>query len=195
MNRMQMQQNLINTFHQHNYYPANINQIPRITLQMPVVHNANITVSFPGYKSRGRNSYDYLVQLNGASVAHLDIMHEIYGQIINNPGDAQVMENLLIDISNNWENINLAPYRGLNFTFCTLEGFVECICYISIQEEINYPSTSGYDGYKRPFYSYLEALYSAIYNNPAMFQASLARCKANARLVWLPDPNIPYASI
>lgn len=190
-----MLQNLINIFHQNNYYPANINQITRMTLPMPVVYNANITVSFPGYKTRGRNSYDYLVQLNGVSVAHIDIMNEIYNQIMMNPGDAQLMENLLIDIANNWEDLDLMPYRGLIFTFCTLEEFVECICYISIQEEINYPSSSGYDGYKRPFYSYLEALDAAINRNAGMFQIAIARCTSTKRFVPLPNPNIRYGAI
>lgn len=190
-----MQQNLINTFHQHNYFPANINQIARMTLQMPVVHNAYITVSFPGYKARGRNSYDYLVQLNGVSVSHTDIMDEIYGQITNGLGNPQLMETLLIDIANNWEDIDLAPYRALNFTYCTLEEFVECICYISIQEEINYPSTAGYDGYRRPFYSYLEALDAAINRNAGMYQTAVARCTSTRRFVPLPNTNIKYGAI
>lgn len=190
-----MEKYLKNIFLQNNYYPGNIYQISQKTFIVPVVYNAHITVSFPGYKTSHRNSYDYKVELNGRGVTHIDIMNEIYNQILRSPGDAQLMESLLIDIANNWESINLAPYRCLNFTFCTLEEFVECICYISVQEEINYSRQKGYDGYKRPFYSYLEALYSAIYNNPTMFQTSQARCKANVRFVWLPDPNIPYAAI
>lgn len=189
-----MQQYLIGVFQAYGYNPARVNrrQLHTTTVPVPVVHLTNLMISFPGYKSINNGCYDYLVQLHQYNVSHIDIMYEINGQIVRTPQDAQLMQDLLVDIAHNWEDINLALYRRLSFTYFTLEEFVECICYIAMQEEFNYPRPT-FIGYKRPFYSYLEALYAAINGSTQMFNSALIRVKAPGPFVYL--PGIPYILI
>lgn len=195
MNLDQMQSYLMGIFNQYSYNPRGGNVGPLHVNQVPVqcIFNASIEISFPGYKSfSGR--HDYLVKLNQNgnlwNVSHDDIMDEIYATVSQNPALGTIVESLLSDISHNWENINLNNYSSLSFPNLSLDEFVECICYISVQEEINYPTVKGYDGYKRPFYSYLEAVYSA-YSNPIVsFSIAKSRCNSNYR--FNPIEGIPY---
>ena len=189
----QMINYLTNLFAYCSYVPTNVtnrNQLYSNSVQVPVTHAASIVITFPGYKSIRGNTYDYVVSLNGKNIAHADIMDEIYNQIILSPMNANLMENLLADVSNNWENICLSNYQQLQFIRFTLEEFIECICYISVQEEINYPRQKNYDGYKRPFYSYLEAIYAANGSNLVTYSLALSRCNGTKR--FAPLAGIPY---
>ncbi len=198
MNLLQMQNYLLNNFNQNGYYLGNPNNLQFHAVQMNVQCqlNANINVSFPGYKSVG-NTYDYLVELNKNGmlwkVSHEDIMRDIYMVVSQNNQLGPIIEQLLSDISRYWENINVNNYSRLVFPNFSVEEFIECICYISTQEEINYPRSKGYDGYMRPFYSYLEAVYSA-YNQPLVtINNAITRCNAKKR--FTPIQGIPYGNI
>lgn len=61
------------------------------------------------------------------------------------------------------------------------------------QEEINYPRTQNYDGYKHPFYSYLEAIYSSMPNPKLSFVDAVNRCNSNKR--FTPIQGIHYSII
>ncbi len=184
-------------FKYYNYDPKHItnrSQLYTSSIQVPTVHHANIIIDFPGYKSIRGSTYDYCVRLNGIAVSHEDILNEIYHHICMAPENSRLMETLLHDVSQNWENVNLDLYQQLQFVDYTLEEFVESVCYISVQEEINYPREKRYDGYKRPFYSYLEAIYAANGSNLVTYDYAAARCRAkNWRFV--PLPGIPYSII
>jgi len=192
MNLIQMQNYLVLQFKKNSYIYNNANNIPNHTLRIrnaPVVLNANITISYPGTKK----GYDYLVLLNtNWAVSHEDIMNEIVQAINKHNVPFSAIENLLIDISYNWENVNIMNYQNITFDRMTLSEFIETICYISTQEEMNYPREKNYDGYKRPFYSYLEALYST--TKVLTLTKAIIRCKTNSRFSF-DYPSIPYKNI
>lgn len=194
MNLNEMRDYLMELFNYAGYIPSEIvnsNQLLTNEVQVSVAFPADIVIAFPGYKSIRGNTYDYRVSLDGVAVSHEDVMNEIYHYVNTSPENSQLMEALLSDISRNWENINLENYNQLQFPDYTLGEFVECICYISAQEEINYPSQRGYDGYKRPFYSYLEAIYAANGSNRVTYDLAVARCRAKKQR-FIPLVGIPY---
>ncbi len=188
---------LLELFNYCGYIPSKIvnnSQLLTNEVRVPVNFPSEIVIAFPGYKSIRGNTYDYRVSLNGIAISHENIMNEIYHHVKMSPENYHLMEALLRDISQNWENINLNKYSQLQFVDYTLGDFVECICYISVQEEINYPRQRGYDGYKRPFYSYLEAIYAANGSNCVSYEEAIARCRAKKQR-FQPLPGIPYSII
>ncbi|MFR7880672.1 MAG: hypothetical protein ACLU5J_03735 [Christensenellales bacterium] len=47
-----------------------------------------------------------------------------------------------------------------------------------MSREINYPSGNGFDGYRRPFYSYLEGINAASPNPSISINQTISRCNA-----------------
>lgn len=157
-----------------------------------MLYDVNLRILFPGYKSTPFH-VDYLVQLNGCNISHDEIMEELYNYCCSNQNNINTIMELISDISHNWEEIDLNVYKIVEFEKYSLEEFLETICYISAQEEINYPRNKGYEGYKRPFYSYLEAIYAAMNEPVISIEDAISRCKLKAR--FYPKPEIDYTII
>lgn len=154
---------------------------------------ANICIKYPGRKQSG----DYLVKItnsnfNDKAIFHSDIVEELFDMVVANPNLINDYYDFVIDVANSWEHINLQNHPNVYFNNFTNGEMVELMCYISTQEEINYPSTKGYDGYKRPFYSYLEGIYAAIAGPTFPLQAAIVRCKAKVKFQQLQNASIPY---
>lgn len=161
--------------------------------QMPTMFPANIWIEYPGYK----NIRDFVVKFSNNNftnvpIKHSDIVSELYYMVSANPNMINKYYDFVIDVANNWEHINLQNHPNIYFNNFTTEEVVEIMCYISTQEEINYPRTNGYDGYKRPFYSYLEGIYAAIAGPSFPLQAAILRCNAKVRFQQLQNASIPY---
>lgn len=164
--------------------------------QVHTIFPANICIEYPGKKQSG----DYLVKFtnsnfNYQAIFHSDIVEELFDMVVANPNLINDYYDFVIDVANNWEHINLQNHPNICFNNFTNGEMVELMCYISAQEEINYPRTKGYDGYKRPFYSYLEGIYAAIAGPTFTLQDAIDRCEAQVRFQSLPNTSIPYHSI
>ena len=175
-----------------NTVTPNTNNYSKIQ-QMPTVFPANIWIEYPGYK----NIRDFVVKFSNNNFTNVPIKHsyivsELYNIVIANPNLINDYYDFVIDVANNWEHINLYQHPNVFFNNFTNEEMVELMCYISAQEEINYPRTKGYDGYKRPFYSYLEGIYAAIAGPTFTLQDAIDRCEAPVRFQSLPNTSIPY---
>ncbi len=159
--------------------------------------NVSLHIKFPGYKATA-NKPDYLVQLdkNGTStnVSHEDIMCDLYDYVMMAPvANGHLAILLLSEIYSNWEDFDTSKFQPIKFNNFTLEEIIECICYISIQEEINYPQQKGYSGCKRPFYSYIEAIYAGNGSNLITMADAIHRC--NSKLRFSPIPRIKYHDV
>lgn len=161
--------------------------------QMPTVFPASIYIEYPGYK----NIRDFVVKFSNnnyknISIKHSHIVIELYNSVSANPRLFNDYYNFVIDVANNWEHIYLQNHPNIYFNNFTIGEVVEVMCYISTQEEINYPRVRGNDGYKRPFYSYLEGIYAAIASPTFTIQDAVDRCNAKVKFQILPNTNIPY---
>lgn len=161
--------------------------------QMQTIFPANIWIEYPGYK----NIHDFVVKFSNNNffnmpIKHSHIVKELYDSVLANPHLINDYYNFVIDVANNWEHVNLLNHPNIYFNNFTTGEVVEVMCYISAQEEINYPRLRGKDGYKRPFYSYLEGIYAAIASPTFTLQAAIARCNARVRFQGLQNTNIPY---
>lgn len=161
--------------------------------KVTTIFPANIFIMYPGKKQSG----DYLVRFTNncftnAPIEHTHIVKELYDMVLTNPNLIDDYYAFVIDVANNWEHINLQNHPNVYFNNFTNGEMVELMCYISAQEEINYPSSNGFDGYKRPFYSYLEGIYAAIAGPTFTLQAAIVRCNAKVRFQSLPNTSIPY---
>ncbi|HAR57653.1 MAG TPA: hypothetical protein DCR62_02810 [Acholeplasmatales bacterium] len=161
---------------------------------------ANIWIEYPGYKTQG-NICDFRVMFSSSvisyrAISHNEIINELYTSVKLNPNYFSDYYNFIIDIANNWEHINLANHSNISFINFTKEEIIEIICYISCQEEINYPSGNGFDGYRRPFYSYLEGINAASPNPSISINQTISRCNAKRRfLPFVSNAIIPYSQI
>lgn len=170
MTLLEMKDYILKTIYDYDLIHCNKHQYE---VYVKTYFDVKLSISFPGYKTN-RDKVDFLVKLGGLrKVSHEEIFNDLYNLVCKNNELFKGVESFLMDISYYWENIDIKKYSFLNFDNFRLEELIECICYISIQEEINYPSEKGFDGYKRPFYSYLEAIYSA--NNPNTISYDIAR--------------------
>lgn len=84
-------------------------------------YNLNLTIAFPGYKTKFRNNrftYDYRVDLNRIAISHANIVTDIYNKSVQAPELRTDIYNFLIDLAQNGLNINLNNYeRLLNYEF------------------------------------------------------------------------------
>ena len=126
---------------------------------------------------------------NGTTTAlsHTNIITDIYNKIVNGGMSANELRIVLIEISqegvNNIQNIvNLLPYTSVapeqslhdririahgNKTYnhvgnsfdLTVEELLTVIKLVVLQEDINYPIASGYEGRRMPFARYLETIF------------------------------------
>lgn len=191
MTRLEMKKYIVETLYGYDLIDCNFHKYEVI---VNTRFNVNLSIAFPGYKTNN-DKVDFLVKLNGSrKVSHEEIFNDLYNFVCINKELFGIIESLLIDISYNWEDVDINKYIDLNFANFTIEELIECICYIAIQEEINYPSRNGYDGYKRPFYFYLEAIYSAISPNTISYHTAHKRLLSNRR-INLKIYDIPYELI
>lgn len=106
----------------------------------------NLTITYPGKKKKG----DYRLTINGVPPTHTDIVRTIYNYTTSANFD-QVVE-FLDDVYKN----------GLNATSTLFpRSFIEKLFWITLQEEINYPSPQ-YQGRKLPFCRFYEGALSKI---------------------------------
>ena len=110
---------------------------------------SNIIIHYPGYKKNG----DYRLEIQGGTVpSHSDICKILHNLIVNNRYSFSVLEQLLEDI---YENGTLTDYEDRN-----LKYLQNLIFWITLQEEINYPSTNPrYAGRNLAYCRYVEAIY------------------------------------
>lgn len=228
-----MRQQLLNVFNQNNFLQAwNNRQINTLQYQVPNNYNLNLTINYPGMKTRIENnvvvSYDYRVDLNGIAISHANIIVDLYNKASQLRDEAYILENLLLDIAVNGNGFNRNAYVNLNQLQFTLPGpnlinyvatthrnlrksyqvagnqqwnynldeLTNLICWIVLQEDINYPMPR-YQGRRMPFYRYLETLYCA--RNPQDQQHTLAnvieRALSHSRPALWQGCNINYNPI
>ena len=126
---------------------------------------------------------------NGTTTAlsHTNIIADIYNKIVNCGMSADDLKNVLIEISQEGSNniqdiVGRLPYTSATpvQTLCdiirnahgsktynnignsfdlTVEELLTAIKFIVLQEDINYPIKSGYEGRKMPFERYLETIF------------------------------------
>lgn len=107
-----------------------------------------IVINYPGYKHQG----DYRLTVNeGSAPKHEDISIMLYNLISNNIYTFQQLKHFLTDIY----------YNGTNTTYENndLQYLQHLIYWITLQEEINYPRSSGYAGINLAFCRFVEAIY------------------------------------
>lgn len=201
MNLYEMKNYLIKRFEETGYVPGFPSGVHKMTFMPDTVHKANIGIFYPGYKNTsGVKSYDYCVKFHASKydsqfepVTHEKIMENFAAVVYNNPSLTNLAIDLLCDISHSWENVQIEKYNELEFPDFTVGELIECICYIAVQEEINYPQEKNFLGYKRPFYSYLESIYASNGSGIIDFAVAIKRCNSNRRFVGL--SNINYSII
>lgn len=162
------------------------------------IYDVEITISYPGYKATSFFC-DYVVWLNNQfgnrNLSHVDIMNEFYESASNDNQNIELYNEFLIDISKYWEEIDLSKYSRISFPTLSKEEMLEVICYIAAQEEMNYPSRGRCLGYKRPFYSYLEAINAASSTPDITIEEALDRGVSRGSFEKIPTFNIPYSRI
>ena len=104
-----MRQQLLNEFNKSNILQVwNAGQINTLHYQIPNNYNLNLTINYPGKKTKVVNNtikaYDYRVDLNGIAISHANIITDLYNkalQLIQMGSDTRILEDLLIDIAYN----------------------------------------------------------------------------------------------
>ena len=107
----------------------------------------NIEVCYPGKKNQG----DYLLKISGEVLKHSDICKIVATYVLNGILGYEDMIDLLENIYND----------GLQCAETDSEQikYLKCILYwTTLQEEINYPQSDGYEGRRMSFKRYAEAI-------------------------------------
>ena len=159
-----------------------------------------IRICFPGYKATATKP-DYLVQLcrDGVyhSVSHDEIMRDLYDYVIEVPDvNGPKAEQFICSIYRNWENAETSvALEDYHFNHFTPEEMIDSICYIAIQEEINYPQgpPKYYYGSRRPFLAYQEAITAAMKPRVISLEDAIERC--NSRRRFEPIDNVSYSGL
>lgn len=82
-----MRQQLLNEFNKNNILQVwNAGQINTLHYQIPNNYNLNLTINYPGKKTKVVNNtikaYDYRVDLNGIAISHANIITDLYNKAL-----------------------------------------------------------------------------------------------------------------
>lgn len=107
-----------------------------------------IIVNYPGYKKSG----DYKVSLaDGEVPTHADMANLLHDLITSEKYTYEELKDFLIDVYQNGTTTN--------YNNSSLEELKHKIFWITLQEEINYPRSTGKAGINLPYCRYYEAIY------------------------------------
>ena len=146
----------------------------------------NLEICYPGAKSQG----DYLLKVSGKVLKHSAVCIIVASYVLNGTLDYHEMLNLLEEVyAEGWQ------HRERDTTQI---WFLKCILYwTTLQEEINYPQSSGhYEGRRMSFKRYAEAVLatrseSAVTLDNVMYRAD--HWKQSRELLDFPDaPSFYY---
>lgn len=144
-----------------------------------------ITINYPGYKKPG----DYKVSLeNGHVPTHGDISSLLNNLITSGTHTYEELKDFLIDVYQNGTTTN--------YTNSLLEELKHKIFWITLQEEINYPRSTGKAGINLPFCRYYEAIYCTHPESDFNFSDVRTRCTHDGQckpaLYSIPDAPLFY---
>lgn len=146
----------------------------------------NLEIYYPGTKSQG----DYILKVSGKALKHSAVCIIVASYVLNATFDYDEMLDLLEEVyAEGWQHKERDT---------TQMWFLKCILYwTTLQEEINYPQTSGhYEGRRMSFKRYAEAVLATRIDSPVTLDNVMYRAdhwKQSRELLDFPNaPSFYY---
>ncbi|MCC8024867.1 MAG: hypothetical protein LIP16_06155 [Clostridium sp.] len=147
----------------------------------------DISIHYPGYK--GRN--DYRLSINGGGApSHKEISRILYTAITEKGYSFETMESFL--------EMTHRKGTSCNFDDAYLAYLNQLVFWVTLQEEINFPRSSGCAGINLAYCRYYEAIYSTRtkdFDIDQVYRRCDNRSQPKPPLYKLADPSPIYSYI